>query len=139
MSATSAPLAVRVRAARAVARRLTIYRIPLNLSTIVAVTARALESFPGVTIDEIDDPYTIGAALDAVLASLPEPVTRSIDARYGLVFRDAHDERVLSVYKGYFASRGQIDDTPVDYEEPALDDWLRERYPPPAPSEDERA
>jgi hypothetical protein len=139
MNATSAMLVERVRAARAVARRLTIYRIPLNLTTIVAVTAVALESFPDVSIDEVRDSGTIASALDAIVASFPEPVTRQIDARFGLVFRDALDERVLSVYKGLFASRGQIDETPCDYEEPVFDDWLRERYPPPPPKDGERA
>jgi hypothetical protein len=125
----AADLAASVRAAGAVAAKLTIYRIPVSLQTLLGVTPDALESFPDVRIDEIDDAATIGAAIDAIVQSQPEPSDDPLDARFGLVFTNRAGERVLAVYKGRFALSGQIDDAPCDFEEFTLHEWLTARYP----------
>ena len=128
MAVGAAELAASVRAAGAIAAKLTIYRIPVSLKTLLAVSGDALESFPDVSIDEIDDPATIAAAIEAVVQSQPEPSDDPLDARFGLVFADREGERVLSVYKGRFALSGQIDDVPCDFEEFTLHEWLTARY-----------
>jgi hypothetical protein len=128
MSVEALELGARVRAAGAVAKKLTIYRIPVSLRTLVAVTPDALETFPDVSIDEIEDPTTIASAIEAVVRSEPGPSSDPLDARFGLIFTDGHGERALAVYKGRFGLSGQIDDQPCDFEEFALHEWLTSRY-----------
>ncbi len=119
--------------ASALARRadialLTLYRIDPRTRTLLAVTPAALETFPDVRSDEIRDAETIAAALSAIQSSKPAQVDTPLDARFGLVFASRDGERILSAYKGQFASTGQIDDTPVSYLEQALHDWLTAFY-----------
>ena len=98
-------------------------------ATLIAVSPSALESFAGVVVEEIDDPAILAAALQAIEASRPVPTQRPLDARYGLVFSNSSGERVLGAYKGSFATRGQIDDQPCDFNELTLHEWLVARYP----------
>lgn len=117
-----------ISAARASATMLEIFYLPENMSTLVAITAQSIETFAGVGKDAITDPAVIAAAFDAVERSKPVPEARPIDARYALIFFSAGGERVLRVYKGNFASHGQIDDATCAFDEPILDGWLRARY-----------
>jgi len=126
---TEAGIGARIEAARASAFKLTIYHLPPGLRTLVAVTAAALEAFPGVAVDEIGDAATIGSALDALVAARPVPENHPLNVRYGLIFTDVGGERIMRAYKGRFASEGQIEDTPCDFEEPSLHEWLIARYP----------
>jgi hypothetical protein len=128
MSVKAVELAARVRSAGALAKQLTIYRIPPSLRTLVAVTPDALETFAGVSIDEIEDPATIASAIEAVVRSQPGPSSDPLDARFGLIFAGPDGVRVLAVYKGRFGLSGQIDDQPCDFEEFALHEWLTARY-----------
>jgi hypothetical protein len=117
-----------VRDAGSIATKLTVYRISPSMHTLLAVTPAELESFPDVSVDEIDDPQTIAAAIDSILRSEPEPGEDPIDVRFGLVFSDRRGERVLSVYKGRFALSGLIDAQLCDFNEFAFDEWLTARY-----------
>jgi hypothetical protein len=117
----------RVTGARNTASKLTIYRIPEGISTMVAIGAAAIECFPGVSIEHIDDLETISSALDAVEQSRPTPEDRPLDVRNALIFFDAQGDRVLRVYKGNFASQGQIDDQTCSFDELALHRWLLAR------------
>jgi hypothetical protein len=122
-------LVERVRAARPLAVRLVIYRLPPDLLALAPIAAASLAAFPDVGIEEIVDPSVIGLAIDAIVASAPRPVDGFLDARFGLVFSNGAGETVLAVYKGAFVSRGQIDEQLCVYDEGALYEWLRERYP----------
>lgn len=117
-----------ISAARARATKLEIFHLPDYILTFIAVSAQSIETFAGVGKDEITDPVVIAAALDAVERSEPVADARPIDARYALIFSNANGERVLRVYKGSFASQGQIDDATCAFDEPVLDVWLRARY-----------
>jgi hypothetical protein len=117
-----------VRAAGSLAEKLTVYRLSPSIRTLLAVTPAELERFPGVSVDEIEEPQTIAAAIDAILRSEPEPGEDPIDVRFGLVFSDRRGERVLSVYKGRFALSGLIDEQLCDFNEFAFDEWLTARY-----------
>jgi len=129
--ATSNDPVERVRDARSAAVKLTVYHIPPDTATLSAISPAALESFPDVVVDDIEDAAVIESALAAIEASRPTPSARPLDARYGLVFSDATGTRVLGAYKGAFATRGQIDEQPCDFNELALHAWLVARYPPP--------
>jgi hypothetical protein len=129
MSVEAMELGARVRSAGALATALTIYRIPLSLRTLVAVSPDELETFPDVSVDKIDDPVTVASAIEAVVQSQPGPSSDPLDARFGLIFFGRDGERVLAVYKGRFGLSGQIDDQPCDFEEFTLHEWLTVRYP----------
>jgi hypothetical protein len=123
-------LVERVRAAQPIAVRLVVYRLPPDLLALAPISATALATFPDVAIEEIVDAGIIRSAIDAIAASAPRPVDGFLDARVVLVFANAAGETVLEVYKGAFVSRGQIDEQLCIYDEAALYEWLRERYPP---------
>jgi len=124
MNGSASALVDRVREAGTRAAKLTLYRISPSLKTLIAVTPAALESFPDVRIDEIEDAATIASAIEAIVASAPEPSDANLDARSGLVFSDLDGSRVLAVYKGRFPSDGQIDLQRCAFEHPALQEWL---------------
>jgi hypothetical protein len=129
MTAPAPDLVERVRAAGPAAIKLVVYRLSPDLLTFAPVSPGALANFPDVAVEEIDEPATIQSALAAVIASAPRPVEDFLDTRFGLVFSDAAGEPVLEVYKGPFVSRGQIDEQLCTYDQPALHEWLKGRYP----------
>jgi hypothetical protein len=129
MTVKAVDLVERVRAAQPSAVRLVIYRLPSDLLALAPISASSLPTFPDVGIEEIADARIIASAIDAIVASDPRPVDGFLDARFGLVFSNASGETVLEVYKGAFVSRGQIDEQVCVYDEAALYQWLRERYP----------
>ncbi len=128
MALNAADLKETLRSAGSIAAKLTVYRISPSIQTLLAVTPAELESFPGVSVDEIDEPETIASAIDSILRSEPEPGEDPLDVRFGLIFSDRRGERVLSVYKGRFALSGLIDDQLCDFNEFAFDEWLTARY-----------
>ena len=125
---TTQDFLARIEHARGAARKLSIYRVPTGVMTMVAITPQTIETFPGVTVEEIADPALVSAALDAIAASRPEFEESPLDVRFALLFADDAGERILRVYKGSFASQGQIDDEPCAFDEPTLHAWLAARY-----------
>jgi hypothetical protein len=131
MNAAASNMTETIDAARASAVKLTVYHLPPGMRTLIAVAPGAIETFPDVAVDEISDAATIAGALDALAASQPSQGDRPLDTRYGLIFENAAGERVLRAYKGRFASYGQIDNAPCDFEEVTFHEWLVARYPVP--------
>ncbi len=105
---------------RASVARVEVFALSANISTAIAVTPAALESFNGVRKRTLVKRADIDALLDALVRSHATPGKDLFDARYGLAFENRRGVRVLTVYTNAFASSGAVDSRPAYFDKPTV-------------------
>ena len=93
---------------RASIARVTVYSLAGDISTMVAVTPAALETFPGVRVRTSTARARIDALIDALRHARPVGDPDPFDARFGIVFADRFGRRCFAAYTNAGASQGVI-------------------------------
>jgi len=100
-------------------RTMRVYALDPSITTLIGVSPAVLESFHGVRVWTHTDAASIRSMLDALAASAPKTGSAPADVRYGVVFLDRSNHRLLAAYADRFGTRGVIDGTRVAYDHPA--------------------
>jgi hypothetical protein len=106
--------------------KLTVYHLAKFVLTETALTGEALEARSDTEKFESTDHALIEEALAFIAKA--RPADGDCDARWGLVFGDASDARVRSLYLDGFGTKGNLDGAPVKFDDQGLIEWLRAKY-----------
>jgi hypothetical protein len=108
--------------------KLTVYHLGKLVLTESALTGEVLEGRPDTEKFESTDPAVIAEVLASIERAKPKPADGECDARWGLVFSDASDTRVRTLYLNAFGTRGVLDGAPVAFADDSLVQYLRGKY-----------
>jgi hypothetical protein len=103
--------------------RLEIVHLPRWIMTYMDVSPQMLEEicFYRISIQELEEAKLWGELISAVASSPIRRTTSEADCRWGCIFYDEDDSRVLTMYFNGFGSKGFIDETPVTSVGPIVD------------------
>jgi hypothetical protein len=110
--------------------KLTVYHLARLIFTGSALTGEQLEGRPDTEKFESTDRALIDEVLARIERAQPKPSDAGCDARWGLIFTNASDERVRTLYLDQFGTSGVLDGAKVTLSDESLIEWLRERYGP---------